>query len=70
MLMFLSLRMQIEYDALARAVPYGIYDVSRNRGSVYVGISADTPAFAVAALALWWEEEGRSTIPKPNRCSS
>jgi hypothetical protein len=25
------------HDALLRAVPYGIYDVSHNRGSVYVG---------------------------------
>ena len=46
-------------DALGKAVPYGIYDVLRNCGAVYVGSSADTPAFAVAALARWWEEEGQ-----------
>lgn len=50
-------------DALARAVPYGIYEVSKNRGSVYVGLSADTPQFAVAAIARWWVEEGRETFP-------
>lgn len=50
-------------DALLRAVPYGIYDVSSNRGSVYVGTSADTPAFAVTALARWWEDEGRRRFP-------
>jgi len=54
-------------EALARAVPYGIYDVSRNRGSVYVGISADTPEFAVATIARWWEEEGRVNYPQANQ---
>lgn len=54
-------------DALARAVPYGIYDVSRKRGSVYVGISADTPEFAVAAIARWWQEEERLNYPQANQ---
>lgn len=45
-------------DALGRAVPYGVYDVAANRGSVYVGQSADTPEFAVTAIASWWESEG------------
>ena len=51
------------HDALLRAVPYGIYDVSSNRGTVYVGTSADTAEFAVTALAHWWEEEGRQRFP-------
>ena len=50
-------------DALMRAVPYGIYDMSSHCGSVYVGSSADTPAFAVTALARWWEDEGRQRFP-------
>jgi hypothetical protein len=54
-------------DALARAVPYGIYDGSRNCGSVYVGVSADTPEFAVAAITRWWEEEGRVNYPQANQ---
>ena len=29
-------------DALARAVPYGLYDPRQDRGWVYVGLSADT----------------------------
>ncbi len=37
-------------QALGRAVPYGIYDVTHNRGTVYVGSSGDTAAFAVDAL--------------------
>jgi Rhodopirellula transposase DDE domain len=51
------------HDALMRAVPYGIYDMSSNRGSVYVGTSADTPEFAVTAIARWWAEEGRQGFP-------
>jgi hypothetical protein len=50
-------------DTLGKAVPYGIYDLMHNRGTVYVGSSADTPEFAVAALARWWEEEGRVAYP-------
>ena len=45
-------------DALARAVPYGIYEVRENRGSVYVSTSADTPEFAVDVIVGWWESEG------------
>ena len=45
-------------DALGRAVPYGVYDLSRNCGLVCVGQSGDTPRFAVAAIAHWWTEEG------------
>ena len=51
-------------DALGRAVPYGIYDLTHNRGSVYVGQSADTPRFAVDVLARWWTDEGRAAFPE------
>ncbi len=50
-------------DSQGRAVPYGIYDVLNNRGTVYVGTSADTPAFAVDAIAGWWLEQGRAGFP-------
>jgi Rhodopirellula transposase DDE domain len=53
--------------ALARAVPYGIYDLQHNRGSVYVGTSADTPQFAVTAIATWWETVGRVAYPHADR---
>jgi len=49
--------------ALYRAVPYGIYDVTKNKGYVYVGTSADTPEFAVDAIASWWIDEGRVEFP-------
>jgi hypothetical protein len=50
-------------EADGRAVPYGIYDVAKNRGWVMVGQSADTPEFAVEATVSWWEEEGRESYP-------
>jgi Rhodopirellula transposase DDE domain len=50
-------------EGLGRAVPYGIYDVAANRGSVYVGASGDTPQFAVEAIARWWEGTGRAIYP-------
>jgi len=48
---------------LSRAVPYGVYDVGSNCGSVYVGTSADTLEFAVTSLARWWEDEGIWRFP-------
>jgi hypothetical protein len=51
-------------DALGRAVPYGLYDLQRNQGAVYVGTSADTPEFAVAALIQWWRQQGRRAYPQ------
>jgi hypothetical protein len=49
-------------DALCRAVPYGIYDLKHNLGYVYVGTSADTPEFAVEAIAQWWQDSDRPTF--------
>jgi hypothetical protein len=40
------------------AIPYGVYDLLANRGSVFVGISHDTPAFAAHSIAGWWQQEG------------
>jgi hypothetical protein len=46
-------------DALGRAVPYGIYDLTHNQGYVFVGTSADTSEFAVHAIAQWWQDPQR-----------
>jgi hypothetical protein len=54
-------------DAVGKAVPYGIYDLTRQVGTVFVGDSADTPEFAVEAIARWWETEGRDRYPTENR---
>jgi hypothetical protein len=56
-----------EYDftstAECRAVPFGVYDVARNRGYMVVGLSNETPDFAVSAIAGWWRDEGRAAYP-------
>ncbi len=41
-------------DALAQAVPYGVHEVTSNRGYVFVGDCFDTPRFAVEAIRDWW----------------
>jgi hypothetical protein len=46
-------------DAVARAVPYGLYDLTHNQGYVYVGTSADTAEFAVEAIVRWWHDPDR-----------
>jgi hypothetical protein len=51
-------------DASCRAVPYGLYDCLANRGHVVVGTSADTPAFAVDAIAAWWRRFGQRRYPE------
>lgn len=43
---------------LGKAIPYGVYDVTRNRGWVSVGIDHDTAQFAVETLRRWWKGEG------------
>jgi Rhodopirellula transposase DDE domain len=55
------------HDALGRAVPYGVYDVTRNRGFVCVGASGDTPAFAVDTISAWWQTEGNVGFPAADR---
>jgi hypothetical protein len=50
-------------QGLGIAVPYGIYDVQANHGSVFVGTSHDTPAFAVESIEKWWRYCGRYRYP-------
>ena len=42
-----------------KAVPYGVYDLSRDEGWVSVGIDHDTASFAVNAIRSWWKHMGR-----------
>jgi len=48
---------------LGKAIPYGVYDVLRNRGWVSVGIDHDTARFAVRALRRWWQTCGVVAFP-------
>jgi hypothetical protein len=50
-------------DAVAKAIPYGVYDMARNEAWVSVGRDHDTPAFAVASIRQWWTMMGRRAYP-------
>jgi Rhodopirellula transposase DDE domain len=51
-------------QAECSALPFGIYDTTRNSGYVVVGLSHNTPEFAVSSIGRWWQEEGRAAHPK------
>jgi len=51
-------------DATGIGVPYGIYDTQANRGSVFLGTSHETSAFAVSCLSKWWQTEGHKRYPQ------
>ena len=54
-------------EKLGRIAPYGIYDITANRGFVSVGTSHETAAFAVNAIRRWWLAEGASRYPHATR---
>jgi len=41
-----------------KVAPYGVYDLTQNKGWVSVGISSDTATFAVNTIRRWWNEMG------------
>ena len=59
------------YDFLdktkGKAVPYGIYDVGKNKGFVNVGKSYDTSSFAVESIRRWWIDMGKVEYPKAKK---
>ena len=50
-----------------KAIPYGVLDIGANEGWVSVGDDHDTPGFAVASIARWWERMGKARYPKATR---
>ncbi len=54
-------------EAIGIAVPYGVYDLQANRGTLFIGTSYDTPAFAVDCVEKWWRLEGRQRYPRADR---
>jgi hypothetical protein len=54
-------------DAIAKAIPYGVYDMARNEAWVSIGRDHDTPAFAVASIRQWWKSMGRRAYPNAER---
>jgi transposase len=49
---------------LGKAVPYGVYDIGKNKGWVSVGISSDTAEFAVNSIRAWWYWMGKKEHKK------
>jgi hypothetical protein len=47
--------------------PYGVYDLTKNKGWVSVGISHDTAAFAVNTIRQWWASMGKACYPQANQ---
>jgi hypothetical protein len=45
--------------AEGKAIPYGVYDVTRNEGWVSVGTDHDTAEFAVHTIGQWWRRMGK-----------
>jgi len=48
---------------MGKAIPYGVYDLTRNAGWVNVGIDHDTARFAVQTIRRWWQRMGRPRYP-------
>jgi hypothetical protein len=51
---------------VAKAIPYGVYDIGADEGFVSVGVDHETTPFAVNAIRTWWQRVGRRRYP--NAC--
>ena len=52
---------------IPKAAPYGVYDITENKGWVSVGVSSDTAEFAVASIKRWWGKMGKKRYPKAKK---
>jgi transposase len=50
-----------------KAVPYGVYDISKNQGYVNVGTDHDTSEFAVESIRGWWKKIGSKLYKNSKR---
>ncbi|MDR1871266.1 MAG: ISAzo13 family transposase [Deltaproteobacteria bacterium] len=48
-----------------KAIPYGIYDIGRDKGYVNLGINHDTSTFAVNSISGWWTYQGSKFYRNP-----
>ena len=44
--------------------PFGIYDLKRNQGFMFIGTSDETSELACDAIGLWWEKWGKEAYPQ------
>lgn len=48
---------------LGKVIPYGVYDITANKGWINIGITHDTAEFAVESIRRWWYEMGKPMYP-------
>jgi len=53
--------------AIGIGIPYGIYNLLKNTGTVIVGTSHNTSDFAINSLKKWWETEGEKYYGKSRK---
>jgi len=54
-------------DAEGKAIPYGVYDITQNKGWVSLGIDHDTAEFAAETIKRWWKQMGNPFYPEAQR---
>lgn len=54
-------------DAQGKVTPYGVYDITNNKGWVSVGIDKDTSEFAVESIRNWWYKMGQPLYRAPSK---
>lgn len=52
---------------LGKAIPYGVYDITKNEAGVSIGITHDTAEFAVGAIRRWWKKLGKKKYGQAKR---
>ena len=55
-------------EELGKTVPYGVYDLAADAGSVSISADHDTTAFAVAGIRRWWQEAARAATGARTSC--
>ena len=51
-------------EDFGKAIPYGVYDVTKNEAWVSVGCDHDTAEFAAQAVRRWWQQMGAVAYPQ------
>ncbi len=54
-------------EAEGKAIPYGVYDMTQNKGWVSVGVDHDTSEFAAETIKRWWKKMGKPFYPEAQR---
>jgi hypothetical protein len=49
---------------IIKAIPFGVYDIKRNKGYVNVGTDHNTSELAVESIRRWYSKEGKRNYPK------